>query len=136
MRAERGRLSKGALEPLDHLRTAFDRYRHAETVDDVMDILVESMATEFSRVAVFGVNAHRLEVTRHSGFEDHDVSKVVVPLTMQSPLTRAVKDGKAQGLTARELTDATRTLVGGAPNFVLVLPVPVRGDVQAVVYAD
>ncbi|HZW72364.1 MAG TPA: hypothetical protein VFF43_02400, partial [Caldimonas sp.] len=136
LRQERLRLSKGALQPLDHLRTAFDRYRGAVTIEDVLDILVESMATEFPRVAVFDVNAHRLEVSRHRGFDGQDMAKVVVPLTMQSPLTRAVKDGKVQGLTARELTETTRALVGGSPSFVLVLPVPIRGQVRAVVYAD
>ena len=136
LRAERTRLSKGSLEPLDHLRTAFDRYRTAATIEDVLETLLESMATEFARVAVFDVSANRLEVTRHHGFDDHDMSKVVMPLTMQSPLTRAVKDGKVQGLTGRELTDGTRALVGGSPNFVLVLPVPVQGEVRAVVYAD
>jgi hypothetical protein len=118
------------------LRTAFDRYRGAGTIDDALQMLLESMALEFKRVALFDVNAHRLEVSRHSGFAGHDIGKVVVPLTMQSPLTRAVKDGKVQGLTARELTETTRALVGGTPTFVLVLPVPIRGQVRAVLYAD
>jgi len=136
LKAERARIAKGALQPLDHLRAAFDHYRGAATIDDVLRILVESMATEFPRVALFDVNAHRLEVARHSGFDDHDVSKVVVPLTMPSPLTKAVKEGKVQGLTARELNDTTRALVGGSPAFVLVLPVPIRGQIRAVLYAD
>ena len=136
LKAERARLTKGALQPLDHLRGAFDRYRAVATIDEALQILLESMAAEFSRVAVFDVNAHRLEVSRHTGFDGHDMSKVVVPLTTQSPLTRAVKDGKVQGLTARELTETTRALVGGSPSFVLVLPVPIRGGVRAVVYAD
>jgi len=136
LRSEKARLMKSALQPLDHLRTAFDRYRGVTTIGDVLSILLESMATEFARVAVFDVDAHRLEVTRHAGFDGHDMSKVVVPLATQSPLTKAVKDGKVQGLTARDLTDTTRALVGGSPNFVLVLPVPIRGQVRAVVYAD
>ncbi len=136
LRAERARVSKSALQPLDHLRGAFERFRTAATIDDVLQILLESMATEFSRVAVFDVDGQRLAVGRHSGFEDHDLSKVVVPLTTQSPLTKAVKDGKVQGLTARELSESTRTLLGGKPTFVLVLPVPIRGEVRAVVYAD
>jgi len=136
LRAERARVAKRALEPLDHLRAAFDRYRGASTIDDALRVLLESLALEFKRVAVFDVNAHRLEVSGHTGFDGHDIAKVVVPLTMQSPLTRAVKDGKVQGLTARELTETTRALVGGAPSFVLVLPVPIRGQVRAVVYAD
>lgn len=136
LRAEKTRLAKHALEPLDHLRAAFDRYRAASTIDDALKMLRDAMALEFKRVAVFDVNAHRLEVSGHTGFDGHDIAKVVVPLTMQSPLTRAVKDGKVQGLTARELTETTRSLLGGAPTFVLVLPVPIRGQVRAVVYAD
>ena len=137
LRATRARLAKGALQPLDHLRTAFDRLRAAASIDDVLQTMLEAMATEFSRVAVFDVNAHRLEVSRHSGFEGAgDMSKVVVPLTLQSPLTKAVREGRVQGLTSRELTETTRALVGGSPSFVLVLPVPIRGQVKAVLYAD
>jgi ElaB/YqjD/DUF883 family membrane-anchored ribosome-binding protein len=136
LRAEKARLVKSSLQPLDHLRTAFDRYRGVSTIGDVLSILLESLATEFARVAVFDVDAHRLEVTRHTGFDGHNMSKVVVPLTTQSPLTKAVKDGKVQGLTAREMTETTRAIVGGSPNFVLVLPVPICGQVRAVVYAD
>jgi hypothetical protein len=133
---ERTALVKRALEPLDHLRGAFDRFRTAVTIDDAIRTLFEAMATEFPRVAAFDVDAHRLAVSHHHGFGDHDMSKVAVPLTMSSPLTRAVKDGKVQGLTANELSDGMRALVGGSPAFVLVLPVPVRGEVRAVIYAD
>lgn len=136
-RTARAKFLKGALQPLDHLRTAFDRLRTAATTDEILQALLESLATEFTRVAVFDVNAHRLEVSRHTGFDGAgDMAKVVVPLTMQSPLTRAVKDGRVQGLTSRELTETTRALVGGSPAFVLVLPVPIRGEVKAVIYAD
>jgi hypothetical protein len=133
---ERALLARRALEPLDHLRAAFDRFRGAATIDAAIRTLFEAMTAEFPRVAVFDADSHRLAVSRHHGFGDHDMSKVAVPLTMPSPLTRAVKDGKVQGLTANEITDATRALVGGDPAFVLVLPVPVRGHVRAVVYAD
>jgi hypothetical protein len=133
---ERAALAKRALEPLDHLRSAFDRFRTAATIDSAIRALFEAMAMEFPRVAVFDVDADRLAVSHHHGFGDHDMSNVAVPLTMASPLTRAVKDGKVQGLTAHEISDGMRELVGGSPAFVLVLPVPVRGLVQAVVYAD
>jgi hypothetical protein len=41
-----------------------------------------------------------------------------------------------QGLTAAELTDSSRQLFGGAPSFVLILPVAVAGRIEAIVYAD
>jgi hypothetical protein len=135
-RVLRGQMVKAALQPLDHLRSAFQRLTSATSLDDVQGVVIDALATEFSRVALFNVNGNHLEGHRHSGFDLGDISKVSVPLTVDSPLTKAVRDGRVHGLMARELTDTTRTLFGGSPTFVLVLPVAVRGQVTAVLYAD
>jgi hypothetical protein len=136
-RLMRSQTVKAALQPLDHLRSAFQRLTSVTSLDDVQGVLIDALATEFSRVALFDVNGNHLEGRRHSGFDlAADISKVSVPLTVDSPLTKAVRDGRVHGLTARELTDTTRALFGGSPTFVLVLPVAVRGQVTAVLYAD
>jgi hypothetical protein len=136
-RVMRGQMVKAALQPLDHLRSAFQRLTSVTSLEDVLGVLIDALATEFSRVALFDVNGNHLEGRRHSGFDSAaDISKVSVPLTVDSPLTKAVRDGRVHGLTARELTDTTRALFGGSPTFVLVLPVAVRGQVTAVLYAD
>ncbi len=100
-------------------------------------MLVDALASEFSRVALFHVNGNRLEGRRQTGFDfGSDISKVAVPLTKGSALAEAVRSGRVQGLTANELTDGNRKLFGGSPSFVLILPVPVANEIHAVIYAD
>ena len=64
-------------------------------------MLVDALASEFSRVALFHVNGNRLEGRRQTGFDfGSDISKVAVPLTKGSALAEAVRSGRVQGLTA------------------------------------
>jgi chemotaxis protein histidine kinase CheA len=131
------RMLKDALQPLAHLRSAFERLTHASTIDDVLVGMVDGLATEFARVALFDVNSSRLQGRHHTGFDSTaDISKVMIPLTVQSPLTRAVRERRVHGLTGREVTEAATAPFGGAPTFILVLPIAVRGSVLAVLYAD
>jgi hypothetical protein len=123
--------------PLDQLRGAFQQLTGAGSVSDVLTVLVDALAAEFSRVALFHVSGNRLEGRRQTGFDfGSDISKVAVPLTKGSALAEAVRSGRVQGLTANELTDGNRKLFGGAPSFVLILPVPVANEIHAVIYAD
>jgi predicted nucleic acid-binding Zn-ribbon protein len=136
-RAVREQVLKIAAAPLEQLRTAFHRLAAADTVNDALTVLIEALTAEFSRVALFNVNGNRLEGRQQTGFDfDSDISKVVVPLTKGSALAEAVRSRKVQGLTASDLTDSSRKLFGGSPTFVLILPVPIDGEVQAVLYAD
>ena len=58
VRAIRNRTVKVALEPIEHLRAAFQRLTTAATIDAVLGILLEALGTEFSRVALFDVTAN------------------------------------------------------------------------------
>jgi hypothetical protein len=123
--------------PMDRLRTGFYRLTTAPSVAEALTALVETLGSEFSRAALFQVTGNRLQGVHQVGFDfESDISKVVVPLTRESPLTEAVRSGRVQGLTANELTASSRTLFGGTPGFVLVLPVAICGEIAAVVYAD
>jgi hypothetical protein len=123
--------------PMDRLRTGFYRLTTAPSVGEALTALVETLGSEFSRAALFQVTGNRLQGVHQVGFDfESDISKVVVPLTRESPLTEAVRSGRVQGLTANELTASSRTLFGGTPGFVLVLPVAICGEIAAVVYAD
>jgi hypothetical protein len=127
----------GAAMPIDQLRGAFQQFTAAGSVTDVLTVLVDALAAEFSRVALFNVNGNRLEGRRQTGFDfGSDISKVAVPLSKGSALAEAVRSGRVQGVTANELTDGNRKLFGGSPSFVLILPVPVANEVHAVIYAD
>jgi hypothetical protein len=123
--------------PMDRLRTGFYRLTTAPSVAEALTALVETLGSEFSRAALFQVTGNRLQGVHQVGFDfESDISKVVVPLTRESPLTEAVRSGRVQGLTANEITASSRTLFGGTPGFVLVLPVAICGEIAAVVYAD
>ncbi len=133
----REQVVKHATQALDRLLGSFQRLGSTKTFDDVLAALVEGIAQEFTRVALFHVNGNRLEGVQHVGFDfDNDMSKVVVPLGMDSMLTHTVRSGRVQGFTAGELTDSSRALFGGSPSFVLVLPIAVAGEILAVLYAD
>ena len=86
---------------------------------------------------MFEVNNNHLEILRQLGFDsDRDMSKVAIPLGIESLLTDAVTTGRIQSLAGPELADNSRPLFGGSPSFILVLPIAVGDEVLAVVYAD
>ena len=133
----REQMARAAPQPLDRLLTIFDQLAKAMTVGDVLTALVQGLATEFPRVAAFSVGANHLEGLHQVGFDfKNDISKVVIPMTMDSFLTHAATSGHVQGFVGKELEDSNRTPFGGTPAFVLTLPIAVRGETLAVVYAD
>ena len=135
--ALREQMARAAPQPLDRLLTIFDQLAKAMTVGDVLTALVQGLATEFPRVAAFSVGGNHLEGLHQVGFDfKSDISKVVIPMTMDSLLTQAATSGRAQGFVGSEITENSCTPFGGTPAFVLTLPIAVRGETLAVVYAD
>src|SRR2546425_1289973 len=135
--ALREQMARAAPQPLDRLLTIFDQLAKAMTVGDVLTSLVQGLATEFPRVAAFSVGGNHLEGLHQVGFDfKSDISKVVIPMTMDSLLTQAATSGRAQGFVGSEITENSCTPFGGTPAFVLTLPIAVRGETLAVVYAD
>lgn len=133
----RDEAAKGSGVPLDRLLNAFQKLEQSRSVRDVLAALVDGLASEFPRVAAFEVNGNRLETLRQLGFDsERDISKVVIPLSMESILTEAVTTGRIQSLTGSDLADGSRALFGGVPGFILVLPIAVGDEVLAVLYAD
>jgi hypothetical protein len=61
--------------------------------------------------------------------------KVIVPLAMDSLLTRAVTSGHTERLTG-EAIDASGLPFGGSPSFALAMPIVVDAESIALVYAD
>jgi len=124
--------------PLDELLTVFNGLGKAGTVPEVLTELVTGIAREFSRVALFDVRGTSLHGTRQIGVEfETDISKVVVPLSNDSLLTRAAKSGRLEALFPRAQGDAAGMIpFGGAPACALAIPVVVRGVTVAVIYAD
>jgi hypothetical protein len=135
--ALREQMARAAPQPLDRLLAIFDQLAKAMTVGDVLTCLVQGLATEFPRVAAFSVGANHLEGLHQAGFDfKNDISKVVIPMTMDSLLTQAATSGRVHGYVGSELTENSCAPFGGTPAFVLTLPIAVRGETIAVVYAD
>ena len=122
---------------IDDLLEGFHALAAAGTVADVLATLVEHLAAEFSRVALFHVRGNRLEGANQIGFEfDHDIAKLVFPLGLDSMLTRAVLSGRVERVSGHELADSGIAPFGGSPTCALALPLVVAGETIAIVYAD
>ncbi len=124
-------------QPFDALLATCQKLASATSIDDVLIGLVDALAGDFSRVALFRVDANHLKGVHQIGFQlDSDISKVVIPLTMDSLLSHAVSSGQVAGFAPAELPAGSRTPFGGSPTYILTLPVSVRGNTVAVIYGD
>jgi hypothetical protein len=124
----------GSLSLLDELLGSFESLSAATTIADVLTTLTEQLAADFCRVALFRVKGNRLEGEHQIGIDlPADVAKVMMPLGMDSLLTRAATSGESMRLTGRELADSSRAPFAGAPTCALALPIVVNGETFAVV---
>jgi chromosome segregation ATPase len=116
---------------------AVDDLAAATSVSDLLAALVRQLSTEFSRVALFRVKANRLEGEHQVGFDlTTDVTKLVLPISVDSIITRAASSGMVEQLTGAELQDTNRAPFGGTPTTALALPIAFQGETLAVAYAD
>lgn len=125
----------GAL--LETSTQAVDELSEKTTITDLFAALVRHLAAEFSRVALFRVKANRLEGEDQIGFDETtDVTKLVLPFSVDSLLTRAASSGSFEQLMGDELADSSRAPFGGTPTVALAMPIAFQGETLAVVYAD
>ena len=120
---------------LDGLLGAFETLSTATTIGDVLATLGEQLAAEFPRVALFRVKGNRLEGAHQIGFDlANDIGKVMIPLAMDSLITRAVTAKQIERLSGD--VDTSGLPFGGSPTFALAMPIVVDGEAIAVVYGD
>jgi predicted nucleic acid-binding Zn-ribbon protein len=99
--------------------------------------LVKRLSIQFTRVAFFRLKGNRLEGEHQVGFDDAtEMSKLVIPTTVDSMLTRAVASGAVQSLMGKDVAIRSGTPFGGTPMSAVVLPIVVHGTTLGVVYAD
>jgi hypothetical protein len=123
--------------PLDELLTVFGALANASTPSAVMTAVVAGLAREFSRVALFRLRGARLECVSHAGFEfEGDISKVVIPMSVDSLLTRSVNLRTTQSFLAGTSDEPCSAPFGGTPACALALPLVSGEGTVAVVYAD
>jgi predicted nucleic acid-binding Zn-ribbon protein len=122
---------------LEGLIGGFEALAAATSIADVLATLVEQLAAEFPRVALFKVSGNRLQGEHQIGFDlKRDIAKLVMPLTMDSLLTRAATTGRVEQMSGAELADGSRAPFTGSPSLAIALPVIAGGETLAVVYAD
>ena len=122
---------------IEDLLSAFQALGAATTIADVLATFVEQLAAQFPRVALFRVKKSHLQGEHAIGFDlKTDIAKVVMPLGMDSLLSRAATSGQIQRLGAAELKDRSRAPVSGSPNCALAIPIVVLGDTLGIIYAD
>jgi chromosome segregation ATPase len=122
---------------LDTSSQAVDELAEKTTLTDLFAALVRHLAAEFSRVALFRVKANRLEGEDQIGFDETtDVTKLVLPFSVDSLITRAASSGSFEQLIGGELADSSRAPFGGTPTVALAMPIAFQGETLAVVYAD
>lgn len=129
-----------AVSPLpvfDDLLSGFQALGSATTIADVLTTLVEQLAAQFPRVALFRVKKSHLQGEHQIGFDlKTDIAKVVIPLGMDSLLARAASAGRIERLSAEELAETNAVPFSGSPMNALAVPIVAGGEPLAIVYAD
>ena len=122
---------------LDRMLAVSATFATVSTEDEVLAAVVEALASEFSRVALFKIGLDRLDVLQHAGFDfPTDYTHLVVPQPIGAILDRAVTSGQIEMLSADAIAATTGTPFGGSPACALALPIDLDGDMCAVLYAD
>lgn len=121
---------------LDDLLSSFQALAGASTIAEVLTTLVEQMAAQFPRVALFRVKKGHLQGEHQIGFDlKTDIGKLVLPLGMDSLPSRAASSGQLETLSGHDLKDKT-TPFSGSPAYAVAVPIVVAPDTLAIVYAD
>jgi hypothetical protein len=122
---------------LDRLLDVYLRVAKGATLDDVLAVVVDALAAQFPRVALFRVQSNHLEGVRQIGFDvQGDISQVLIPRSRDSLVMQAVTSANIETRSGRELAQTSGMPFGGTPDFGLALPLVVDGECLAVVYAD
>lgn len=135
---------EGLRSEIDRMMSLFDASTRAlaemsaaASSTELLGELVKRLSLQFSRVAWFRLKGNRLEGEHQLGFEDTgDVTKLVMPLTVDSLLTRAVASGAEQSMQGPDVSVRTGTPFGGTPTSAVALPIAVNGTTLGVLYAD
>src|SRR5262249_4468503 len=110
---------------------------NSTTVAELLAALVNRLATQFTRVALFRLKGNRLEGEHQAGFDGPtDVAKLVIPLSVDSLLTRVAASGAPERLSGAEVAARAATPFAGAPAATIAFPLLLQGETFAVVYAD
>ena len=132
-----GSASASAPLDFDRLIAAYQELESGISVAAVLTALTKGLRGQFARVALFSVSGNALQGSYQLGFEiSKDITKIVMPLTMESVLTRAFASGRLETSASDSPLDRVGLPFGGASGWCMALPVVLRGETIAVIYAD
>ena len=115
---------------------ALDAIGPGATAADVFSTLVRLLAVEFPRVAIFRLKGRHLEGELSAGVDASiDITKLVIPITMDSVVSRAAAGTTLEQATAEQMAES-RPPFGGTPASAVAAPLVFQGETLAVVYAD
>jgi hypothetical protein len=121
---------------LEGSAASLDRLAAARSVTDLFTTLVRELGNEFERVAIFRLKGNRLEGEQAAGLDDTvDVQKIVVPVGLESVITKALTSRAVEHATKDQFGDG-RPPFGGSPASALAAPLVFDGDVFAIAYAE
>jgi hypothetical protein len=122
---------------LDAAVLAADELAASPSVTDLLAALVRQLSGVYSRVALFRLKGNRLEGEQQIGFDlSTDVTKLVIPLSVDSLIARAAASGTVESLTGIELDDSRHAPFGTSASAAMAIPIVVRKDTLAVLYAE
>ncbi len=121
---------------LGQVRSALQRLTGATTGRGLLDAALELLAERFSRVALCEVGPQGLTVWRSRGFDPPPPSrKTVIPLTADSPLTRASGDWKPATVKAMD-GQGPLGLLGSPIGYAIALPIMAKDPCTVMLYAE
>jgi hypothetical protein len=118
---------------LVRVRHALGTFEGLTTTRDAVKTFIEAFGREFDYVALFVVRGNRLQGWRSVGATD--VSNLVIPLTIESPLTRAVSAATSIVVESNP-QEPTPGLVGHEIFCAMAFPIVLKERVVAVAYAE
>jgi hypothetical protein len=108
----------------------------AATVSDLFSGLVKQLATELPRTALFRVKDSHLVGEHAAGLDPGvDIAKLMIPMAVDSLLTRAVPQSGVVRADGVQLADLFRPFSGTAASGIAV-PVMFQGQPLAVLYGE
>ncbi len=140
-----GRAEIGALEGqvarlqslLEDSVRAADELSGETTITGLLTGIVRQLSSVYSRVALFRLKGNRLEGEHQIGFDlNTDVTKLVIPLSVDSLIARAAISRDVESLTGSELDDSRHAPFGSSAAAAFAFPVVVNNETLAVLYAE
>jgi chromosome segregation ATPase len=118
---------------LGRIRRVLQALDWSDSLDEMLDVLLDQLAVDFARVALFVACDNRLEGKSSRGLSPTiDIKNVAMPLSIASPLTRAVLDRQSCVVEAHEAA----SVFGGPICCALAMPLVADDRVIAVAYVE